>query len=370
MASLRERLEALATRVATELVAIRGEVSSALGAKLDASAATLYPVRIRHGEDAGYARPDVPNPVDWVGSVQPTNLDEDKNDFWYEVEAEVPPFVGAFDGVAAPALALSVRRVLSAYTGPLIRVRRSSDNTEQDISADSSGNLDETALLAFVGANSAYIVTWYDQSGNGRHYTQATAANQPRIVNAGTIDKTNSRPGIVLDGTNDYWSRSPWAYAAGQPVCMAFVLKSNSNAVSNANVLSESNTADNNQFWRPARGSSANLNTQANANPPGSLWASTATGSNVFDLSQHQVFYQEISSAINTWKDNTAAHVALAAARSGTLTPNVASIGAHVGPSVGNYYNGVLQEIVMWLSDRASDRAIIQTIQKTYFGTP
>jgi hypothetical protein len=42
------------------------------------------------------------------------------------------------------------------------------------------------------------VTTWYDQSGNGRNATQATAANQPRIVNSGSLDTQLSKPAIQL----------------------------------------------------------------------------------------------------------------------------------------------------------------------------
>ena len=45
----------------------------------------------------------------------------------------------------------SLRKVNSTYTGPAIRVRRSSDNTESDISFNSNGDLNQTTLLSFVG---------------------------------------------------------------------------------------------------------------------------------------------------------------------------------------------------------------------------
>lgn len=110
-------------------------------------------------------------------------------------------FVGPLDGLTANLWAsYALKRLLSSYTGALIRVRRSSDSTEQDISYITGGGLDTAALATFVGANSAFIVTWYDQSGAGNHLTQATAANQPRIVSAGVYDGK-----AVLD-TTDYWA--------------------------------------------------------------------------------------------------------------------------------------------------------------------
>ena len=86
------------------------------------------------------------------------------------------------------------RKLRTAYSGSLIRVRRDSDNAEQDIGFDSNGNLDESALTTFVGAGSGYITTAYDQSGNGNDWTQATSTLQPRIVDTGTIEKVNGKP--------------------------------------------------------------------------------------------------------------------------------------------------------------------------------
>ena len=100
--------------------------------------------------------------------------------------------------------AYSLRRLSSSYSGSLIRVRRSSDNAEQDIGFDSNNVLDESALTTFVGAgNNGYIVKWYDQSGNSYDETQSTASAQPQIVNTGSVIKLNSKPCILFD-TNKY----------------------------------------------------------------------------------------------------------------------------------------------------------------------
>jgi hypothetical protein len=104
-------------------------------------------------------------------------------------------FVGALDAYTAGlAVVWSVRRLLSSYTGALIRVRRSSDNTEQDIGYTSSGALDTTALLAFCGAGSGFIRWVYDQkTGTAINIGQSTAATQPRIVNAGALETAGMR---------------------------------------------------------------------------------------------------------------------------------------------------------------------------------
>lgn len=109
------------------------------------------------------------------------------------------------DGITTAA-AWSVARLLyTSYTGnPLIYVRRSSDNAGMNIGADASGNLDTATLLSFVGAGSGYVWVVYDQSGSGRHLLNATASQQPRIVNAGTLETQGGRPCCVFDGTDDF----------------------------------------------------------------------------------------------------------------------------------------------------------------------
>jgi hypothetical protein len=86
----------------------------------------------------------------------------------------------------------SVERMLTAYAGSLVRVRRSSDDTEQDFGvASGSSTLDVAALIAWVTATDAnghgYVVKEYDQSGNGNDRSQATATRQPYIVYRGAF---------------------------------------------------------------------------------------------------------------------------------------------------------------------------------------
>jgi hypothetical protein len=63
-----------------------------------------------------------------------------------------PSFVGLLDTYPNAAVAYSLRKLRSAYTGSAIRVRRSSDNAEQDI-AFVGNDLDTTTMLDFVGYN-------------------------------------------------------------------------------------------------------------------------------------------------------------------------------------------------------------------------
>jgi hypothetical protein len=91
--------------------------------------------------------------------------------------------------------AYSLRKLSTAYTGNAIRVRRSSDNTEQNIGFV-AGELDTISLLAFCGVGNGFVTTWYDQSGNARDATNSTAANQPQIVSSGNLITRFSKPYI------------------------------------------------------------------------------------------------------------------------------------------------------------------------------
>ena len=91
-------------------------------------------------------------------------------------------FVGPLDTLSTGIVgAWSVaRRLLASYTGPWLRVRRSSDNAEQDCTTVAS-------ILAFCGAGNGFVVTIYDQTGLVDDLTQGTAAHQAKIVSGGAL---------------------------------------------------------------------------------------------------------------------------------------------------------------------------------------
>jgi hypothetical protein len=96
------------------------------------------------------------------------------------------------DNYTGAAVAYSLRKLKSSYTGYAIRVRRSIDNAEKNIGFNSSRALDTTDLESFIGVGNAFVVTWYDQSGNGLDATQNTASSQPQIAANGSLIKTSN----------------------------------------------------------------------------------------------------------------------------------------------------------------------------------
>jgi len=111
-----------------------------------------------------------------------------------------PPQV--LDTYAGAAAAYSLRKIRNAYSGSAIRVRRSSDNAEQNIGFAANGGLDTATLLAFAGSGNAFVTTWFDQSGKANNVVQTTASGQPQIVSAGAVITLNSKPTMYFNGAN------------------------------------------------------------------------------------------------------------------------------------------------------------------------
>jgi hypothetical protein len=113
-------------------------------------------------------------------------------------QSVAPGLLDAYGGAAA---AYSLRRLSANYTGPVVRVRRSSDSTEQDFTAT---QVSDGSLVAFVGAgNNGFVRTWYDQSGNGIHAGQTTTSLQPKIVDSSSgLITVSSKPAISIASGN------------------------------------------------------------------------------------------------------------------------------------------------------------------------
>jgi hypothetical protein len=115
-------------------------------------------------------------------------------------------FVGLLDEYPNAVAAYSLRKLKADYTGAAIEVRKTVGGvtTNQDIGFDSNGELDTASLLSFVGAgNDGFVVTWYDQSGEGNDVTQVAADSQPIIVSSGILESLNGKPSVNFIDTGD-----------------------------------------------------------------------------------------------------------------------------------------------------------------------
>lgn len=97
-------------------------------------------------------------------------------------------FVGALDAFTADlTVAWSLnRRLLTSYTGPLGRVRRSSDSEQADFYAGTDGLVDKAALVTFADGSDLFVTAAYAQFGS-LDFTNATAIFQAQIASSGVL---------------------------------------------------------------------------------------------------------------------------------------------------------------------------------------
>lgn len=113
---------------------------------------------------------------------------------------------GVLDFAPGAAAAYSLRQLSSSYAGPVVTVRRSSDSAEADFTA---GEVNDGTLAAWVGSgNDGFVKTWHDQSGNGKDATQATSTAQPKLVSSGAMVTEGGKPALQFDGSDDFLSHS------------------------------------------------------------------------------------------------------------------------------------------------------------------
>ena len=121
--------------------------------------------------------------------------------------------------------AFSIFKLSSSYVGNCLRVRRSSDNAEFDVSF--SGNyIDIDSMTSFVGVANGFIVKWYDQSGNNNDSLQTSASLQPIIISSGVlvVSSVNGRPMIYQNGTNTKTLNLTSNVAFGNPFVQSAVI--------------------------------------------------------------------------------------------------------------------------------------------------
>jgi len=245
----------------------------------------------------------------------------------------------------------AARRLSSTYNGALIRVRRSSDNAEQNIGYTMGNLLDEAALTSFVGAGNGFVTTWYDQSGNNKDASQSTASQQPRIVLSGTIEKLLNKPSLRFfssSNTTFQLNFSTGSFSAAS----AFTLYNRTSADSFYAVIYAFGGGSNDNYHQPYTATTYDgffMTSRLNL-------GSTSIGTGNFILQQINNgtslidYYNNISS-------NTV---------NGTFVKSsIYRIGGNA--SAPFYLDDKMSEHILWLSNKSSDRTGINTNINTFY---
>jgi hypothetical protein len=94
----------------------------------------------------------------------------------------------------------STRQLLSTGGGNIIRGRDATTNEE-----DFTGSGYPAGVVTLASGGNAFVPQLYDQSGNGNHATQSTAASQPKLVDTGSlIVDASGRPVMEFGGSQSF----------------------------------------------------------------------------------------------------------------------------------------------------------------------
>lgn len=254
--------------------------------------------------------------------------------------------------------AYSLRYLISSFTGDVILVRRASDDSEQGFTPI---EISDGTLESFCGAGDGFVKAWHDQTGNGSGATQITTTAQPKIVHAGSLVTENGKPALHFDGVNDYLSaNSLSSILSGQdkPISTYGVTKgvvgsyvSFGNNTSNTPLwIQEYRSQSELRYLRRDDSGTIFIHDQAASALDQILWA---TNDNSTKVDMH-VNGKSIGSGLNSNVGNT--------------TFNTFSLGAISRTALESFFQGVIQELVVFPSDQSNNRSEIETNINDYYG--
>jgi hypothetical protein len=229
-------------------------------------------------------------------------------------------------------------------------VREEGGNQESDIGFDSNGKLDLATLATFCNGTVGRVVTWYDQSSNANHATQSIASFQPQIYNGTAVITENGKPAIS-------WSSNE----------MDWTISGNANSFSVFTVATNDATSGN-QMQYTLSSSPRWWHWYLSGNKTFYYDNTTINHSSV-DTNQH-LFAKIAGSTLGHagyWVDN------VKASTTGTLNSSAFNTDQRLGnysSGTNNYWDGTMQELVMWPTDQSSNRTGIETNIMTYFNIP
>ena len=281
-----------------------------------------------------------------------------------------PAYSGFGDTYGDVTAYYSLRKFTEAETLNAIRVRRSSDDTEQDIGFDANGDLDTTALLAFVGTggtDNGFVTTFYDQSGNGNDATNSTESEQPLVVSGGTLVTENSKAAIQFDGVDDYLSKASPVLGNSISNFTSFVAAKYDAIGLAASALFGARNGTNygtSNSWVIARQLSGD-DTFVSNNSGG---YANAANDGATTLNQTLFYHQFIGgSQVASGRDGGVLSTNTTSIPANVDLSSKFEIGAITAPSIVNPMDGKIQELIVFNSDQSTNRTGMETNINDHF---
>ncbi|MAA63835.1 MAG: hypothetical protein CL581_03520 [Alteromonadaceae bacterium] len=238
--------------------------------------------------------------------------------------------------------AYSVRKLDRDYEGSCMRVRNGGTNAELDIGFNDYGDLDRDAIATHCGSNSGFVVTWYDQTGNGHHMTQSSTSLQPTIYNGTATLTQNKRPVLNFDGEAMVQSTLSLATSDGY----TFAVGGSSDASGGYVILSSDWVLTAAGIIQDGNSGAAQLNQTVGSYHVNGQAIDAPTQDTLFDAMGSQGLIR-ISNHANT--------------------EGVTRFYALGSTALATYDNLQLQEIVVWHTDQSGNAASIEGNINNYF---
>lgn len=238
-------------------------------------------------------------------------------------------------------VAYSLRKLNSNYNGPVLTIRRDSDNAETNIGFYRY-TLDTQSIANFAGAGSAYVKTWYDQSGNNYNLSQTSSINQPLIYSSGSIQVENIQPTIYFPNSSSL--RTNPLPAIAQPISTFRVYKGLDLAA--GSFVSFLNSAGNSELLTLTSVSTGNNRINAGT---------------ILNSSPQVLIYQVNYSEFNSTVSKIASNSSFITGNAGTNSlPDSGSI------KVGNIRSFTMQEFIVYPTEKTNFTDISKYINYFY----
>ena len=262
-------------------------------------------------------------------------------------------------------VAYSLRKLRSGQARA-IRVRRSSDNAQQDIGFVGD-KLDTVSLLSFCGVGDGFVTTWYDQSGNGYNAIQPEEAKQPQIVSSGVVITENGKPAIQFDGSNDVLTNSALFFTADTPNSQFIVCEQGTGALTLLPVGSTPNATVYEHIFFSASGYLDFQTSKYEHLSPQNSFGSNLTqsvGSQLLLITIYNGSDKNTASNYN-YRTNGGSLTTSNGGAAGYLNERFAIGGRSVQGIV--MFNSKIQEVVIYNTDQTTNRTAIESNINTHY---
>lgn len=272
------------------------------------------------------------------------------------------PYNYLLDDYPGAAVAYSLRKLRTAYSGNCIRVRRSSDNTEQDIGF-SNNLLDQSSLLSFCGAGDGFVTRIYDQSGVNNYAGQGTLNRQPLIVSSGATITRNSKPSMLLfAGSTERFLEELLTSTIATVSHSAFMLRAPDFSASTFGSFGLSSTSSVNQYESIASSSTNITAAFRNGGIENVITGLAYTNNQLYIISRHTTATTNRLLAVNNTNTYTSATTLASFNATYVVLNRVRRSDTITG-------RGYLSEYVLFNSNQTSNRTGIETNMNSFYST-